>query len=65
MNNCPICGDETRALESRPNYKGDTIRRRKCLGCGRYFETKETLLREIKGRGGAGALKENITEAHT
>ena len=41
---CPFCGDaDTQVIDSRVNYEGDSIRRRrKCTICDKRFTTYET-----------------------
>lgn len=37
---CPICGEETKVIDSRPFY-GTIKRRRECLSCSYRFTTEE------------------------
>ena len=39
---CPKCGGQTKVTESRL-WGNTTLRRRKCLGCGRIFITEELI----------------------
>lgn len=43
---CPFCGsDSTKVKDTRP-CKGDTIRKRVCVGCGKRFSTAERITAE-------------------
>jgi transposase-like protein len=43
--NCPICSQETFIVRT-----DDTVRRRKCKGCGHAFTTAEVLKAELERR---------------
>ena len=40
--NCPICGNDTKVVETREHDNGSSIRRRReCVNCGKRFTTYE------------------------
>lgn len=39
---CPVCGEDTKIVDSRTSRAGESIRRRReCLVCGHRFTTRE------------------------
>ena len=48
---CPVCGGNTRVMETRENQWGNE-RKRECLECGIRFITLERVTRVCKKNGG-------------
>lgn len=45
---CPLCGDSTKVVDTRP-VQSSTWRRRECVFCGYRFNTMEVELGERTG----------------
>jgi transcriptional repressor NrdR len=46
MMKCPFCGSDTTKVKDTRPCKGDTIRKRVCVGCGKRFSTAERITAE-------------------
>lgn len=47
---CPVCGEKTKVVDSRPYGCESIWRKRECLECKHRFETMEYEVEKVKGK---------------